>query len=110
MLPGRLDTKDYINFVSHADYLASRDFYVVAIDPPQQHGIVLEKLIFIQLQIILNRLKYKNSKNSLTRADFLVRTFVWWRWNEIRTYKNLNLLLPVFIVKLTIITKTYEKK
>lgn len=34
LLPGRLDTKDYINFVSHADYLANRGFYVVAIDPP----------------------------------------------------------------------------
>ena len=34
LMPGRLDTKDYINFVSHAEYLASRDFYVVAFDPP----------------------------------------------------------------------------
>lgn len=34
LLPGRLDTKDYGNFVSHADYLASQGFYVIAMDPP----------------------------------------------------------------------------
>jgi len=34
LLPGRLDTKDYANFVSHAEYLASRGFFVVALDPP----------------------------------------------------------------------------
>lgn len=34
LLPGRLDTKDYANFVSHLDFLASQGFYVVAIDPP----------------------------------------------------------------------------
>jgi pimeloyl-ACP methyl ester carboxylesterase len=34
LIPGRLDTKDYINFVSHAEYLASRGFFVVAFDPP----------------------------------------------------------------------------
>ncbi len=34
LLPGRLDTKDYANFVSHLDYLAQQGFYVVAIDPP----------------------------------------------------------------------------
>lgn len=34
LLPGRLDTKDYINFVSHAEILAKKGFFVVAIDPP----------------------------------------------------------------------------
>ena len=34
LIPGRLDTKDYYNFVSHADYLASIGFFVVAFDPP----------------------------------------------------------------------------
>lgn len=34
LLPGRLYTKDYGNFVSHADYLANKGFYIVAIDPP----------------------------------------------------------------------------
>lgn len=34
LMPGRLDTKDYANFVSHADYLSKRGFLVVAIDPP----------------------------------------------------------------------------
>lgn len=34
ILPGRLDTKDYSNFVSHAEYLARKKFYAVAIDPP----------------------------------------------------------------------------
>ena len=34
LMPGRLDTKDYINFTSHADYLAKKDYFVVAIDPP----------------------------------------------------------------------------
>jgi pimeloyl-ACP methyl ester carboxylesterase len=34
LMPGRLDTKDYANFVSHADYLSRSDFLVVAIDPP----------------------------------------------------------------------------
>src|ERR1700679_1536516 len=33
LMPGRLDTKDYANFVSHADYLSKRGFLVVAIDP-----------------------------------------------------------------------------
>jgi len=34
LLPGRLDTKDYANFVSHLDYLANKGFYVIAFDPP----------------------------------------------------------------------------
>lgn len=34
LIPGRLDTKDYINFVSHAEYLAGKGFFVVAFDPP----------------------------------------------------------------------------
>lgn len=34
LMPGRLDTKDYINFVSHGEYLSKRGFLVVAIDPP----------------------------------------------------------------------------
>ncbi len=34
ILPGRLDTKDYACFPSHADYLAERGFYAVAFDPP----------------------------------------------------------------------------
>lgn len=34
LLPGRLDTKDYGNFVSHANYLASLGFFVIAFDPP----------------------------------------------------------------------------
>lgn len=34
LLPGRLDTKDYSNFVSHLDYLADKGFYTLAIDPP----------------------------------------------------------------------------
>jgi len=34
LIPGRLDTKDYANFVGHAEYLAGRGFYSVAFDPP----------------------------------------------------------------------------
>lgn len=34
LLPGRLDTKDYINFVSHGELLSKKGYYVVAIDPP----------------------------------------------------------------------------
>lgn len=34
LIPGRLDTKDYANFVSHAEYLAARGFYAIAFDPP----------------------------------------------------------------------------
>ena len=34
LMPGRLDTKDYANFVSHADYLSKQGYLVVAIDPP----------------------------------------------------------------------------
>ncbi|OGK16134.1 hypothetical protein A2690_01710 [Candidatus Roizmanbacteria bacterium RIFCSPHIGHO2_01_FULL_39_12b] len=34
MLPGRLDTKDYINFTSHIDYLSRKGFYIIAFDPP----------------------------------------------------------------------------
>lgn len=34
LMPGRLDTKDYINFTSHADYLSKQGYLVVAIDPP----------------------------------------------------------------------------
>src|SRR3989344_2880317 len=38
LLPGRLDTKDYANFVSHLEYLASKGFYAVAFDPPGTWG------------------------------------------------------------------------
>jgi len=34
LMPGRMDTKDYINFVSHADYLADKNFFVIVFDPP----------------------------------------------------------------------------
>jgi pimeloyl-ACP methyl ester carboxylesterase len=34
LIPGRLDTKDYANFVSHAEYLAAHGFYAIAFDPP----------------------------------------------------------------------------
>jgi len=34
LLPGRLDTKDYVNFASHLEYLASKGFYTIAFDPP----------------------------------------------------------------------------
>lgn len=34
LLPGRLDTKDYVNFVSHSVCLSKQGFLVVAIDPP----------------------------------------------------------------------------
>jgi pimeloyl-ACP methyl ester carboxylesterase len=34
LMPGRLDTKDYVNFMSHAEFLADLGFLVVAIDPP----------------------------------------------------------------------------
>lgn len=33
-IPGRLDTKDYANFVSHTDYLAGKGFFALAFDPP----------------------------------------------------------------------------
>ena len=33
-IPGRLDTKDYLNFTSHIEYLANRNFLAVAFDPP----------------------------------------------------------------------------
>lgn len=34
LLPGRLDTKDYVNFDRHLDYLAKKGFLAVAFDPP----------------------------------------------------------------------------
>lgn len=34
LIPGRLDTKDYANFISHAEYLADRGFLALAFDPP----------------------------------------------------------------------------
>lgn len=34
LMPGRLDTKDYANFVSHIDFLADLGFYAIAIDVP----------------------------------------------------------------------------
>ena len=34
LLPGRLDTKDYYNFVSHQKFLANKGFFTVALDPP----------------------------------------------------------------------------
>lgn len=33
-IPGRLDTKDYANFVSHLEFLADQGFYAVSFDPP----------------------------------------------------------------------------
>lgn len=34
LLPGRLDTKDYVNFDSHLEYLANKGFFAVSFDPP----------------------------------------------------------------------------
>jgi putative redox protein len=34
LMPGRLDTKDYANFISHGNFLASLGYHVIAIDPP----------------------------------------------------------------------------
>ncbi len=34
VLPGRLDTKDYVHMTSHVDFLASKGFYAISIDPP----------------------------------------------------------------------------
>ena len=34
LLPGRLDTKDYINFVRHGQLLAELGYYVISVDPP----------------------------------------------------------------------------
>lgn len=34
LMPGRLDTKDYINFVSHGEFLAEQGYFAVAVDPP----------------------------------------------------------------------------
>lgn len=34
LIPGRLDTKDYVNFVSHMDCLARLGYYAIAYDPP----------------------------------------------------------------------------
>jgi pimeloyl-ACP methyl ester carboxylesterase len=34
LMPGRLDTKDYVNFTSHADFLSKHGYLAVAIDPP----------------------------------------------------------------------------
>jgi pimeloyl-ACP methyl ester carboxylesterase len=34
VIPGRLDTKDYVHMKSHVDYLASRGYYALSFDPP----------------------------------------------------------------------------
>ncbi len=34
VLPGRLDTKDYVHMTSHVNFLASCGFYAVSFDPP----------------------------------------------------------------------------
>ncbi len=34
LMPGRLDTKDYANFVRHLDSFADLGFYALALDPP----------------------------------------------------------------------------
>jgi pimeloyl-ACP methyl ester carboxylesterase len=34
LMPGRLDSKDYANFISHAEYLSKYGFLVVSVDPP----------------------------------------------------------------------------
>lgn len=34
VLPGRLDTKDYVHMRSHVDFLADKGFYAVSFDPP----------------------------------------------------------------------------
>lgn len=34
LLPGRLDTKEYACFIAHGEYLATKGFFVIALDPP----------------------------------------------------------------------------
>ncbi|MCX6804180.1 MAG: alpha/beta hydrolase [Candidatus Diapherotrites archaeon] len=34
VLPGRLDTKDYLHMHSHVDYLSSKKYYALSFDPP----------------------------------------------------------------------------
>jgi pimeloyl-ACP methyl ester carboxylesterase len=38
VLPGRLDTKDYVHIIKHMEFLAGRGYYAVGVDPPSSWG------------------------------------------------------------------------
>jgi pimeloyl-ACP methyl ester carboxylesterase len=68
LLPGRLDTKDYACFSSHADYLAKHGFYAVAFDPPgtwESPGSIGLYTTTIYIQAVNELIEYFGSRPTL---------------------------------------------
>ena len=68
LMPGRLDTKDYVNFVSHAERLAELGFFVAAIDPPctwDSPGDINEYTTTSYLKVIDELIEYFGKRPTL---------------------------------------------
>lgn len=68
MLPGRLDTKDYSNFVSHGEFLASLDIFAVAIDPPgtwESPGSIDDYSTSMYIQAVNELIEYYGNKETV---------------------------------------------
>ena len=68
LLPGRLESKDYAHLQSHAAYLAGRDYYAVAFDPPgswDSPGGIQAYTVTNYLQAVRELIEYYGNKPTL---------------------------------------------
>ncbi|MCA9308917.1 alpha/beta hydrolase [Candidatus Saccharibacteria bacterium] len=68
LMPGRLDTKDYANFVSHLNFLAEKGYYALAIDPPgtwDSPGSISEYTTSIYLKAVNELIECLGNRSTL---------------------------------------------
>jgi esterase/lipase len=66
MLPGRLDTKDYRNFVLHGEFLASKGFFCVCFDPPgtwDSPGDIAQYSTTRYIQVVQDLIEFYGAKD-----------------------------------------------
>ena len=68
ILPGRLDTKDYANNISHVNYLANKGYLAISFDPPgvwESSGSIKEYTTTNYLRAINELIEYYGNRPTL---------------------------------------------
>lgn len=68
LMPGRLDTKDYVNFVSHSEHLAKKGFLTIAFDLPgtwDSPGDLADYTTSMYLQVVDELIDCMGGKSTL---------------------------------------------